>query len=70
MEAHLEQDIVNFKFMDYIATSLQLAPQNKYITRSFLNAIDFKSGNVDKRTVDEIAQDVIKQAGLSFEGAE
>lgn len=50
----------------YIADSLQLATQNKHLVKSLHDILYPKP--IDTRTGDEIAADVIKAAGLTFEG--
>lgn len=52
--------------MDYVSTSLQLAPQNKYINVSFMDLVNGIWSEPDKRTGAEIAQDVMRRAGLTF----
>lgn len=48
----------------YVTKSLQLMPQNKYITASYQDVL--KPKKVDNRTGDEIAMDVMAKAGLKF----
>lgn len=50
----------------FVTDSLQLIPQNKYLTTRYKDSI--KTKKKDNRTGDEIAADVIKRAGLSFKG--
>lgn len=47
----------------YVTDSLQLIPQNSYRTQRFY---DLTEKEVDNRTGDEIALDVIKKAGLKL----
>ena len=49
----------------YITKSLQLIPQNRYITMDFADILT--PHKVEKRSGEEIAVDIIKGAGLSFE---
>lgn len=49
--------------MDYVATSLQLNPQNKYIAKDFRDIIK----NEPQKSGEEIVQDVVKGAGLIIE---
>lgn len=51
----------------YVTRSLQLIPQNRYITKDFTDIIN--GDNIDNRSGEDIAIDIIKGAGLSFEGA-
>lgn len=67
MEARLEQEQINLKYMDYVATSLQLIPQDKYITKGFMEVLNNSLAETDARTGQEIAQDVINRAGLIIE---
>ena len=48
----------------YVTKSLQLIPQNKYITVEFAEALN--PHDTDKRSGEEIVIDVIKNAGLTF----
>lgn len=50
----------------YVARSLQLIPQNKYITVDFADALNPKK--IENRSGEQITIDIIKNAGLSFEG--
>ena len=47
----------------YVTDSLQLNPQNKYLTAKYSDLIDTDKV-VDTRSADEIALDVILNAGL------
>lgn len=49
----------------YITKSLQLAPQNKYISSSFSDIINKKS--ISNKSADEIVLDIFNKAGLKFE---
>ena len=48
----------------YVTKSLQLIPQNKYITVEFAEALN--PHDTDNRSGEEIVIDVIKNAGLTF----
>lgn len=50
----------------YVTRSLQLIPQNQYITTDFADVLSPKK--IEKRSGEQIAIDIIKNAGLSFEG--
>lgn len=65
MEARLNEQIREDAYRIYITRSLQLIPQNKYITKDFAEALNEK--DTDVRSGEEIAIDIIKGAGLSFE---
>ena len=62
MEARLEQANRDEAYRFYVTRSLQLVPQNKYISTSFDELL--KPKKVDNRTGDEIAADIIRRAGL------
>ena len=49
----------------YVSKSLQLIPQSKHLKCDYLDLIDPKE--VDNRSGDEIAFDIISRAGLKFE---
>lgn len=61
--ARYEQYCEDFKIKDYIATSLQLIPQQKCLQLSLHDVLFAK---VDTRSGDEIAEDIIMRAGLTF----
>ena len=48
----------------FVTNSLQLIPQQKYITTSFQDLLS--PAKTDGRSGDEIAADVMAKAGLSF----
>ena len=48
----------------YVCRSLQLAPQGKSLTIDFVDILEPKE--MDTRTGDEIAEDIIKRAGLKI----
>ena len=48
----------------YVTKSLQLIPQSKYITVEFAEALN--PNNIEDRSGEDIAIDVIKNAGLTF----
>lgn len=55
-------------YRTYITKSLQLVPQNKYITTPYLDLIDGarEKGKKPELSGDEIAEDVMARAGLHF----
>lgn len=61
--ARFEQYCEDLKVNDYIATSIQLIPQQKWLQASFH---DMLFNKVDTRSGDEIAMDIITGAGLTF----
>ena len=58
----MEQTNRDEAYRFYVTRSLQLAPQNKYISATYDELL--KPKKVDNRTGDEIAADIIKRAGL------
>lgn len=48
----------------YVTKSLQLVPQNKYISTSYEDVL--KPKKIDNRSGDEIAIDIMERAGLKF----
>ncbi len=66
MNSRIEEYDREFAYRLFVTESLRNIPQNKAISK---NLIDFyKSLNepVDNRNADEIARDVIQNAGLKF----
>ena len=49
----------------YVSRSLQLAPQNKYMQKDYVELLK-SSERRDNRSGDEIASDIITRAGLKF----
>ena len=64
VEARLEQNNRDEAYRIYVTQSLQLSPQNKALKIDYLEMLEPKE--VDTRTGDEIALDVIAKAGLNF----
>lgn len=65
VEARIEQENREEAYRIYVTKSLQLAPQHQCLRLSYLDFL--KPQKIDKRTGDEIAADIMKRAGLSFE---
>ena len=68
MNSRIEEQDREFAYRIYVTESLRNIPQSKALTK---NLIDFyKSLNepVDRRSGEEIAQDVIVRAGLKIKG--
>ena len=61
--ARYSQEYREIVFRTYVTDSLQLIPQNKYITRSYCDIINMKNIN-DNGSADKIAADIIHRAGL------
>lgn len=66
VEARINQESREEAYRIYVTRSLQLAPQHKYMQKSYGDLLEQKK--VDTRTGDEIAEDIMKRAGLSFGG--
>ena len=64
--ARVEEYAREMAYRFYIADSLHALGQNKYLVKSLKEILYAKPA--DTRTGDEIAADVIKAAGLTFEG--
>lgn len=60
--ARLDEEDREMAYRFYIANSLQNIPQNKYIAKTFHDMLYPKPE--DTRSADEVARDVIAQAGL------
>ncbi len=48
----------------YVTKSLQVMPQNKYVSASYADLL--KPKKMDNRSGDEIVADVMKRGGLKF----
>lgn len=66
VEARVEENNRDEAYRIFVTRSLQLIPQSKYITKDFNDILHPEK--VDNRTADEIASDVIKNAGLILGG--
>lgn len=64
VEARIEENNREEAYRFYVTKSLQLMPQNKYITASYQDVLTPKK--IDTRSGDEIAIDIMKRAGLKF----
>ena len=64
VEARIEEYNREEAYRIYVTRSLQLVPQNSYITIPFTDIL--KSKVIDNRTGEEIVTDVMKRAGLKF----
>ena len=62
--ARFEYEQKIYLYRDYVATSLQLIPQQKHIVRTYDEVLHPEK--VDNRDGDEIAEDIIARAGLQF----
>jgi hypothetical protein len=68
VRAKCTEDDERMAYRAYVTESLRLQGENKYIQRSWMDIINPKP--VDTRTGDEIALQVIKNAGLHYKGGE
>lgn len=64
--ARIEEDSREEAYRIYVCKSLQLIPQNKCLTKDYLDIL--APQEVDPRSGDDIALDVIANAGLNFGG--
>lgn len=64
VEARIDEYNREEAYRIYVTKSLQLVPQNSYITTPFTDILEPKK--VDNRTGEEIVTDVMKHAGLKF----
>jgi hypothetical protein len=62
VRAKIDEDFEKMAYRCYVTDALQLAPQNKYTAKRWIDVVSKKP--VDDRTPEEIAFDVIKNAGL------
>lgn len=62
----MEEAIRDEAYRIYVTKSLQLIPQNKYISIDYTDAV--KPHKADMRNGDEIVMETMKKAGLHFEG--
>lgn len=71
-QSRFQQEIERKQFMAYVGDSLFYLPQQKYIGKKYsdLAFIAEKKVEVDNRSGDEIAADVIKRLGLKFRDQE
>lgn len=67
VEARLDECQREETYRIYVTKSLQLFPQNKYLQASYQETVD-PPKDIDTRTGDEIVFDIMKRAGLTFEG--
>lgn len=64
VEARVDEFSRDEAYRIYVTRSLQLIPQSKYLTKDFKDI--FNPQKEDNRSVDEIINDVVKNAGLKF----
>ena len=64
--ARLEQELREITYRYYITESIFLNGENKRLTFRYRDLLDGKVKPPDHRSGDEIAEDVIKRAGLKL----
>ena len=64
VEARIDDYTREEAYRIYVTRSLQLAPQNKYLNKSYIEILNL--GKIDTRSGAEIALDVLKRAGLTM----
>lgn len=64
VNARLEQEDRDFIYRIFVTKSLQLIPQSRYLSKEYYEVL--QPQNIDHRTGDEIAADIILRAELSF----
>ena len=64
VEARIDENNREEAYRLFISESVRLAPQGKYITKSYSDI--FEQRQIETRSGDEIAMDVITNAGLIF----
>lgn len=64
VEARAEEEQRDETYRIFVTKSLQLIPQNKYISKDFKDILHPEK--MDTRTAEQIASDVISKAGLNF----
>ena len=64
VEARFEEFNREHAYRIFVTRSLQLIPQNKYLNQDYKDFITPKK--IDNRSGEEIALDMIKNAGLKF----
>ena len=61
----MNSDIREWTYRHYVANSLRLLPENKYIQSTLYELIHPDA--IDSRTGDEIVEDIMAKAGLEWE---
>lgn len=64
VEARVEEFSRDEAYRIYVTTSLQLAPQSKYINKDYTDLVNNKKEK--ERSGDDIAKDIFNRAGLKF----
>ena len=66
VEARIEQERREEAYRIYVTRSLQFIPQNKYMSATYEEIVNYKHEEHDTRSGDEIALDFMKKNGLTF----
>lgn len=66
VEARFDEYNRDEAYRIYVSKSLQLAPQDKYITKNYTDLL--KPKKIDTRSGEDIVSDIMLKAGLKFEG--
>lgn len=66
VEARFDEYNRDEAYRIYVSRSLQLAPQDKYITKNYTELL--KPQKIDTRSGEDIVSDIMLKAGLKFEG--
>lgn len=64
VEARVEENNRDEAYRIFVTKSLQLIPQNRYITKDFKDVLNPEK--TDDRTADQIVIDVLRNAGLKI----
>lgn len=62
VEARIEEFNRDEAYRIFVTTSLQLAPQQKYLTKGYSELLERK----EEKSGDEIAVEIMQKAGLKF----
>lgn len=57
------RDARELSYRTYVTDQLRLSPQMMYMTARWYDVVTGKAGATDKRTVDEIADDIVSRFG-------
>ena len=70
MDAELDDFKEQRQYQFYIADSLRLRAENKYIQTPFSEILDPKPIVIDKRSAEEMAVDIVQNIGLQVKHKE
>ena len=66
VEARIEQEQRDLMYRIYVTDALQAMPQDRYLVQRYADFAVEKNVQEDTRTGDEIAEEIIKKAGLKL----